>query len=66
LHRRICPAIYLAEVEIYNGFVQLLARSFIEPGPAGLPDLDGAVNAGLTITPFPYKIKFTKRADSLI
>lgn len=63
--RRICPAIYLAEVEIFIAFVELLARCFIEPAASGMPDIGGAKNAGLTLMPIPYKVKFTKRADFL-
>lgn len=65
--RRICPAIYLAEIEIFQAFIQLFSRCIVEPTEnAGMPDIVGAENAGLTISPIPYKVKFTKRADALI
>ncbi|KAG2196313.1 hypothetical protein INT47_009308 [Mucor saturninus] len=64
--RRICPAIYLAEIEIFQAFTQLFSRCFVEPTDAGMPDIVGAENAGLTILPIPYKVKFIKRSDALI
>ncbi|KAI9274024.1 cytochrome P450 [Helicostylum pulchrum] len=64
--RRICPGIYLAETEIFLAFVQMFARCYIEPSTDGLPDIDSAVNLGLTAAPVSYKVKFVKRADSLI
>ncbi|RCI06239.1 cytochrome P450 2 sub U member 1 [Rhizopus stolonifer] len=64
--RRICPGIYLAEVEIFAAFIQLFARCYIEPSDQGLPDLEGATNAGLTLLPLPYKLKFVKRANALV
>ncbi|KAG2229318.1 cytochrome P450 [Thamnidium elegans] len=59
--RRICPAIYLAEVEIFSAFIQIFSRCFVEPTSEGMPDIVGAKNAGLTIWPLPYKVKFTER-----
>lgn len=59
--RRICPAIYLAEVEIFSAFIQIFSRCSIEPTSEGMPDIVGAKNAGLTIWPLPYKVKFTER-----
>lgn len=65
-YRRICPAIYLAEIEIFQAFTQLFSRCFVEPTDAGMPDIVGAENAGLTLLPIPYKVKFIKRSDALI
>ncbi|KAI9487029.1 MAG: cytochrome P450 [Benjaminiella poitrasii] len=60
--RRICPGIYLAEVEIFFGFIQVFSKCFIEPiDELQMPDLTGAENAGLAIPPLPYKVKFTRR-----
>jgi hypothetical protein len=43
-------------------FVQVLSRCFIEPATeSGLPDIEGAKNAGLTTLPLPYKVKFSRR-----
>ncbi|OBZ85547.1 hypothetical protein A0J61_06394 [Choanephora cucurbitarum] len=64
--RRICPGIYLAEAEIFFAVIQLLARANIEPADEGLPVLEGAVNAGLSLRPLPYKVKFVRRTDALI
>ncbi|CEP14774.1 hypothetical protein [Parasitella parasitica] len=65
--RRICPGIYLAEVEIFFAFVQLFARCFVEPIlPGNYPDIDRAKDAGITVLPLPYHVKFTKRANALI
>ncbi|KAI8352157.1 cytochrome P450 [Choanephora cucurbitarum] len=64
--RRICPGIYLAEAEIFFAVIQLLARANIEPADEGLPVLEGAVNAGLSLRPVPYKVKFVRRTDALV
>ncbi|KAF1806535.1 cytochrome P450 [Mucor lusitanicus] len=65
--RRICPGIYLAEVEIFYAFVQVFAKCFIEPViPGDYPNIDDAKNAGLTVLPKDYQVKFTKRADAII
>ncbi|KAI8365552.1 cytochrome P450 [Blakeslea trispora] len=59
--RRICPGIYLAESEIFLAFVELLSRAYIKPGNDALPNIDDAVNNGLTIMPASYKCKFVRR-----
>ncbi|EPB82552.1 hypothetical protein HMPREF1544_10714 [Mucor circinelloides 1006PhL] len=65
--RRICPGIYLAEVEIFFAFVQVFARCFIEPAvPGEYPNLEGGRDAGLTVLPLAYNVKFTRRPDALI
>lgn len=61
-----CPAIYLAENEIFSAFVQIYSKCFIEPTSDGFPDIDNAKNTGLTISPVRYKVKFTKRFNALI
>ncbi|KAI7896201.1 cytochrome P450 [Mucor mucedo] len=60
--RRICPAIHMAEVETFIGFVELMSRCFIEPGEDGMPNIDIAENGGVSILPSPYKVKFTDRS----
>ncbi|KAL9552676.1 hypothetical protein PS6_004353 [Mucor atramentarius] len=65
--RRICPGIYLAEVEIFFAFVQVFARCFIEPAvPGEYPNIEGGRDAGLTVLPLAYNVKFTRRPDALI
>ncbi|KAI9355505.1 hypothetical protein BD770DRAFT_391109 [Pilaira anomala] len=51
---------------MFLAFVQLFARCYIEPTSDGLPDIESAINAGLTTLPVSYKVKFIKRTDSLI
>lgn len=60
--RRMCPAIYLAETEIFSAFVQIYSRCMIEPTSNGFPDIGGARVGSLTITP----VHFTKRSNALI
>lgn len=62
---RICPGIQLADAEMFSAFVQIFAKCFIEPMNS-VPDIKGAVNAGLVLTPHPFKVKFTKRFEWLI
>ncbi|GAA5808621.1 hypothetical protein MFLAVUS_002013 [Mucor flavus] len=64
--RRICPAIYLAETEIFSAFVQIYSRCIIEPTSDGFPDIDGARVGSLTVAPVHFKVKFTKRSNALI
>ncbi|KAG2210501.1 hypothetical protein INT47_002443 [Mucor saturninus] len=61
--RRICPAIHMAEVETFVGFVELMSRCFIEPGEDGMPNINKAENGGIVVSPIPYKVKFTKRKN---
>ncbi|KAL9545710.1 hypothetical protein MBANPS3_007016 [Mucor bainieri] len=63
--RRICPGIYLAEMEIFYVFVQIFARADILPDMT-LPDIDGVLAAGLTFTPNPYTLKFVARPNALV
>ncbi|KAI8090417.1 cytochrome P450 [Thamnidium elegans] len=64
--RRMCPAIYLAETEIFSAFVQIYSRCFIEPTSDGFPDIDDARVGSLTIAPVNFKVKFTKRSNALV
>ncbi|KAI8879201.1 cytochrome P450 [Backusella circina FSU 941] len=63
--RRICPGIHLAEVEIFNAYVNILAKSNIEPiyesGQPILPNIIDARPGGGTFLPLPYKIRFVER-----
>ncbi|KAG2205811.1 hypothetical protein INT47_003994 [Mucor saturninus] len=61
--RRICPAIHMAEVETFIGFIELMSRCFIEPGEDGMPNINKADNGGIAILPLPYKVKFTNRKN---
>ncbi|RCH89793.1 hypothetical protein CU098_005126 [Rhizopus stolonifer] len=63
--RRLCPGIYLAEVELFIVFVQLIGRCIVEPptdekGQVILPDIDHP-NSSLTLSPRTFKVKFIKR-----
>jgi hypothetical protein len=31
-----------------------------------LPDIDSAMNGGITLNPLPYKVKFVKRQDAVL
>lgn len=64
--RRICPAIYLAETELFAAFIQIFSRCRIEPTSDGMPDIEGAVSGTLTLMANRYKVKFIKRSDSLV
>ncbi|KAG2214325.1 hypothetical protein INT47_000881 [Mucor saturninus] len=60
--RRICPGIHIADVEMFSAFVQIYSKCLIEPYDR-MPDIEGAVNAGLVLAPHPFKVKFTKRSE---
>lgn len=66
--RRLCPGTYLADVELFNAFVQVFARCKIEPvSQDEYPNISTArENAGLNILPPPYKVKFIQREDALV
>lgn len=64
--RRICPGIYLAETEMFCAFIQVFARTFIEPVKGAMPNIEKVRNAGITLCPFPYKVKFDKRESCLL
>ncbi|KAG2204058.1 hypothetical protein INT47_007052 [Mucor saturninus] len=69
--RRMCPGIYIAEVELFTSFIQVLSKCTIEPvrdanGKEQLPDIDHPVTAGLILLPIPYKVNFVERTNSLI
>ncbi|KAI8100201.1 cytochrome P450 [Halteromyces radiatus] len=67
--RRICPGIYLAEVEMFHIFVRIFANASIAPPLDGdgkeVPiDMDAALDAGLVTLPQPYQVRFIPRVDS--
>ncbi|KAI9490810.1 cytochrome P450 [Zychaea mexicana] len=69
--RRTCPGVYMAEVEIYNILVRLLAKSIIAPpfSPDGkliYPDLDKLDDVGVVILPKDRILRIIARSDTLI
>lgn len=59
-----CPAVYLAEVEIFSALVRMLSKSFIEPVSINeVPNIDGSELIGINLYPLPYKVKFTPRSQ---
>ncbi|KAI9272629.1 cytochrome P450 [Phascolomyces articulosus] len=66
--RRACPGIHMAEVEIYNILVRLLAKATINPitdsnGNPVYPDIDNIDDAGVVILPKDRILCITKRTD---
>ncbi|KAI8877874.1 cytochrome P450 [Backusella circina FSU 941] len=63
--RRLCPGIYLAEVEIFNAFVSIFAKTTVEPiyenGKASFPNYSGAKAGGVTTLPLPFSVRFVER-----
>ncbi|KAI9493335.1 cytochrome P450 [Zychaea mexicana] len=65
--RRICPAMHLAEVQMFVLLTNVLARCDIKPpADSSLPDLDDGRDAGAVMSPPPFKLRFVKRENSLI
>ncbi|KAI7865738.1 cytochrome P450 [Spinellus fusiger] len=69
--RRICPGIYLAEMEIFQTYINVWARSTVEPaldsnGDPVYGDIEGFIDGGIAIIPKPYKVRFVERPDRLI
>lgn len=68
--RRTCPGIYMAEVELFTTFVQVISRCTLEPvrdkdGKELFPSIKNTVAAGLTLVPVPHKINFVERKNPL-
>ncbi|KAI9264478.1 cytochrome P450 [Sporodiniella umbellata] len=66
--RRICPAIYFVEVELFLFFARLLTVCKIEPpilstGDKQLPDFANVINNGFTITPNAFDIRLIERVE---
>lgn len=59
--RRICPGIYLSEVELFYAFVQLFARTLVEPVDGVMPNIEKARHVGAILRPHKYKVQFFKR-----
>jgi hypothetical protein len=71
MSRRMCAAIYMAEVEIFTSFIEVISRCTLEPvrdvdGKEQMPDIEIPVITGLTLLPIPYKINFVERTQSLV
>ncbi|KAI7871825.1 cytochrome P450 [Spinellus fusiger] len=69
--RRICPGIYLAEMEMFLTYINLWARSTVEPaldsnGNFVYSDIENFVDCGIVMHPKPYKVRFVERPDRLI
>ncbi|KAI8877037.1 cytochrome P450, partial [Backusella circina FSU 941] len=65
--RRICPGIYLAEVEIFHTFINLFSKCTIEPvidhhNKPIYPDIEDEQNLGIIIAPIPYSVKIVARS----
>ncbi|KAI8982678.1 cytochrome P450 [Pilobolus umbonatus] len=63
--RRICPGIYLAELELYSAFTRLFSQCIVEAADE-LPNLKRPVMVNVITQPRPYKAKFTRRTDGLL
>ncbi|KAG2222956.1 hypothetical protein INT45_012934 [Circinella minor] len=64
--RRVCPGIYLSEVEMFAALIQIFADYTIEPplnekGQPVYPDDNEAIDAGMVMTPIPYNVRVIKR-----
>ncbi|KAL9541409.1 hypothetical protein MBANPS3_009135 [Mucor bainieri] len=65
--RRLCPGVQLAEAQIFNALIQVLARCSIEADDElGLPNIDESCSGGVTSMPMPYKLKFLKRENCIL
>lgn len=51
---------------MFSAFIQVFARTFIEPVDGVMPDIENARNAGFTLRPHKYKVKFVKRDTCLL
>ncbi|KAI8982663.1 cytochrome P450 [Pilobolus umbonatus] len=58
--RRICPGIYLAELELYSAVTTLFSKCTIEAAET-LPSLEKDLTSNLVCQPAPYKVKFVRR-----
>lgn len=70
LFRRMCAGIYMAEAELFTSFVNVIGRCSIEPvvdstGKEHFPNIEQAMNAGMTLIPEPYKVNFVERIPDL-
>ncbi|KAI8982619.1 cytochrome P450 [Pilobolus umbonatus] len=58
--RRLCPGIYLAEMEIYSAFTRIFSQCVVEPADT-LPNLDKEDKCDVICIPRSYKARFTRR-----
>ncbi|CDH49791.1 cytochrome p450 [Lichtheimia corymbifera JMRC:FSU:9682] len=68
--RRVCPAIHVAESEMFNILVRLLAQATIEPMQDNnnkpiYPDMNALNYVGVVIIPGEDKMRFVKRKNPL-
>ncbi|KAI7864178.1 cytochrome P450 [Spinellus fusiger] len=69
--RRICPGIYLVEMELFYIYVNLWSRCTVEPmldsnnNPI-YADCTTSISYGLTLRPIPYELRFVERPDKLL
>ncbi|KAI9282633.1 cytochrome P450 [Sporodiniella umbellata] len=64
--RRMCPATYLAECEVFCWMILLLAKYTIEPtieltGKKVYPNIDDHIDTGTVILPVPFKVRYVER-----
>ncbi|KAI8879367.1 cytochrome P450, partial [Backusella circina FSU 941] len=64
--RRLCPGIYLAEVEMFNSYISLFSKCTIEPvtdasSCSTYPDIIDEKNAGVIVAPIPYRVRVIRR-----
>lgn len=62
MYRRICPAIYLAETEMFMAFVEIFSRCYVEPVGNKMPNIHDKLSGALTVFPKSYQVKFIKRS----
>ncbi|KAI9262141.1 cytochrome P450 [Phascolomyces articulosus] len=65
--RRVCPGIYLSEVEMFAALIQIFASYSVEPplnekGEPVYPDDTKAVDSGIVVTPAQYNVRIVKRS----
>ncbi|KAI7889067.1 cytochrome P450 [Mucor mucedo] len=63
--RRVCPAIHMAEVEVFSAFIRIFAHCSVEPSSDGMPDIDHVQNIGINLLPRPYKVRLVKRMTGM-
>ncbi|KAI8139124.1 cytochrome P450 [Fennellomyces sp. T-0311] len=69
--RRICPGIYLSEIEMFLALIRIFVNSTIEPpldaqGRPFMPDDTAAVDSGIVVTPAPYQVRFVDRPSRVL
>ncbi|GAA5795468.1 hypothetical protein HPULCUR_000826 [Helicostylum pulchrum] len=59
--QRVCPAIYLAETEMFMAFIAIFSTCYVEPNNNQMPNIHDKLSGALTICPKSYQVKFIKR-----